>query len=109
MPIYIDILIRAILAYFTLFILTRLMGKRELSQMTFFDYIVGISIGTLTGALATDTNKNFTTILPALIVFALLQIITAYLSLKSYTFRKIFEGSKTVLIKNGKILEKKYA
>ena len=106
MPTYLDILTRAILAYFTLFALTRLMGKREISQMTFFDYIVGITIGTLTGALITDTNKNFTTILPALIVFTLFQIITAYLSLKNRTFRKIFDGSKTILVKNGKILEK---
>ena len=106
MPSYLNIIIRAIFAYFTLLTLTRSMGKREVSQMTFFDYIVGITIGTLTGALVTDTNKNFTTILPALIIFALFQIITAYLSLKNRTFRKIFDGSKTVLIKNGKILEK---
>lgn len=105
MPLYLIISIRATLAYLSLLIMTRLMGKREISQLTFFDYVVGISIGTVAGSLAIDTTKAFTNILPALIVFGLLQILTSYLSLKSKGFRKISGGSPTVLIRNGKIIE----
>ncbi len=106
MPQYIEISIRAILAYITLFILTRVMGKREISQLSFFDYVVGITIGTLTGSMAVDTSKPLVSILPALLVFAAFQIIISYFSLKSTKFRKFVDGKPTILIKNGNILEK---
>lgn len=106
MPEYIDITIRAIFAYLALFVLTRLMGKREISQLTFFDYVVGIIIGTVTGSMAVDTTKSPLTILPAVIVFAAFQIISSYLSLKSDKFRKFVDGNPTVLIENGNIIEK---
>lgn len=106
MPEYIDITIRAIFAYLALFVLTRLMGKREISQLTFFDYVVGIIIGTVTGSMAVDTTKSPWAILPAVIVFATFQIISSYLSLKSDKFRKFVDGTPTVLIENGNIIEK---
>lgn len=106
MPEYIDITIRAIFAYLALFLLTRLMGKREISQLTFFDYVVGIIIGTVTGSMAVDTTKSPWAILPAVIVFATFQIISSYLSLKSDKFRKFVDGTPTVLIENGNIIEK---
>src|SRR5690554_1406098 len=46
--------IRGTIAYLTLLVLTRLMGKRQVSQLTFFDYIVGITIGSIAGTLTTD-------------------------------------------------------
>ncbi|WZL74236.1 DUF421 domain-containing protein [Clostridiaceae bacterium 35-E11] len=106
MPNYMNIIIRSIMAYFTLFLLARIMGKREISQMTYFDYIVGITIGSMTAYLALDNSQKFTAILPALLIFAIFQIASAYLSLKSITFRKIADGTSTMLIKHGKVLEK---
>jgi len=106
MPDFLEITIRAILAYFTLLLLARLMGKREISQLTFFDYIVGISIGSITGNLITNTTLSFLTLLPAIIVFSSLQIIISYITLKSPSLRTLFKGTKTVLIENGNINEK---
>jgi len=56
--------------------------------------------------LSIATNQSFTTILPALLIFGGFQIITSYISLKNLTFRKVVTGSATMLIKDGKVLEK---
>lgn len=106
MPDYMMILYRAIFSYLALFILTKAMGKREISQMTFFDYVVGITIGSITAILATDLTKDFWTFFPAITVFAIFQILTSTLSLKSKRIRKLLEGSKTALIENGQINER---
>lgn len=109
MPIYIDITIRAVLTYVTLLLLTRLMGKREISQMTFFDYIVGITIGSISAQMSTTLNSTWLQMLPAAVVFSLFQIVSAYLEQKSVKFRNIVDGSPTILIKNGKVLEENVA
>ena len=109
MPAYLQIFLRAIISYLVLLVMTRMMGKREISQMTFFDYIVGITIGSLTAVVATDIRMNWYDALPALLVFGAFQIISAFFSMKSIKFRKLVDGSSTVLIKNGKILEENLA
>lgn len=100
-----DIAIRSLISYLVLFALARLMGKREISQITFFDYIVGITIGSMTAIMATDTSAKWYHILPALFVFASTQIVTAYISLKSTRFRDFVDGKSTVLIENGSIIK----
>lgn len=106
MPDYLNILIRSILSYMILFSLTRLMGKREIAQLTFFDYVVGISIGSIAANMTLNLNNDFYEMIPALVVFALFQLIHSILALKSKIFRKVTEGVERLLIENGKILEK---
>jgi uncharacterized membrane protein YcaP (DUF421 family) len=106
MPGYVQIALRAILSYLVLLVLTRLMGKRELSQMTYFDYIVGITIGSLTASMAMETSKGWLDLLPALLIFGAFQIISAFISIKSFGFRKLVNSSPTILVDHGKILER---
>jgi uncharacterized membrane protein YcaP (DUF421 family) len=106
MPIYIQIATRAVASYAVLLLLTRIMGKREISQMTFFDYCVGITIGSITASMAVETSITWYNILPALVIFCLFQIIFSYISIKSRVFRKIVDGTPNILIKNGKVMEK---
>ena len=56
MPEIIAVVIRAAIAFFLLLLMTRLMGKTQLSQLSFFDYIVGITIGSTASTLATNTE-----------------------------------------------------
>ena len=106
MPVYLNITIRSIMTYLTLFVLARAMGKREIAQITFFDYIVGISIGSIAAQVSTNLNSTWVQMLPALIVFAVFQIANAILSQKSIKFRNIVDGSPTILIKQGEILDR---
>lgn len=105
MPAYISIIIRSAAVYFVLLIITRLMGKREVSQLTFFDYTVGITIGSMAGIMAVDTTIAWIDILPGVLILGALQIITALISLKSIAFRKLINGTPTILIENGRIIE----
>lgn len=99
-------IIRSLIAFFSLLVLVRLTGKQQMSELTFFDYVVGITIGSIAATLSVQLNQNTTATLAGLIIWGLLPILLAYLSLHSVWIRKVVEGEATVVIENGKILEK---
>lgn len=87
----------------------RLMGKQQMSELTFFDYIVGITIGSIAATLSVQLNQNTTATLAGLGVWSILPIMLAYFSMKHVWVRKLVEGEATVVIENGKILETQLA
>ncbi len=89
-----------------LFTFTRIMGKKQVSQLTFFDYVSGISIGSIAAAFAVDETIGYTKGLTGLVVYALFPILLSYASLKSFTIRKLLDGKPSILIQNGKIVDK---
>ncbi|MHB1314252.1 MAG: DUF421 domain-containing protein [Christensenellales bacterium] len=97
--------LKSVVSVVVLFVLTRIMGKQQIAQLTFFDYVVGISIGSLAGAFAVDNVVTYPIGLTGMVIFALFSILLSYLSLKSYRARKLLEGQPTILIANGRILE----
>jgi len=97
--------VSSVIAIIVLFILTRIMGKKQMAQLNFFDYVVGISIGSIASEYAVVNNIHLAEGLTALIVFTLFSLVLSYISVKSYKGRKILDGSPSVLIENGKILE----
>lgn len=52
------VLIRSLIAFFTLLLLVRLMGKQQVAELTFFDYVVGITIGSIASTLSVSVNQN---------------------------------------------------
>lgn len=105
MPEYVLILIRSVLSFVVLLILARIMGKQQLSQLTFFDYVVGITIGDIASSLAVDQNLKVANGLIGLVIWALFSVLMALISMKSYRFRKLTSGKPAVVIKGGKIQE----
>lgn len=105
MPEFIMILIRAIISFVVLFLMTRWMGKTQLSQLTFFDYVVGITIGSIAATLSVDQNVKMINGLVSILVWAIFPILISLINLKSYHFRKFTDGRPTVLVENGKIIE----
>ncbi len=71
-----------------LFFLTKLMGNREMSQLTMFDYINSITIGSIAAEMATSLESNFIQPLTAMVVYTLLITLTALISSKSMLFRR---------------------
>lgn len=100
-----DVIIRSLVSVTLLFSLARLMGKKQIAQLTFFDYIVGISIGSIAAGFAIDSTISYTHGIAALIIYALFPIITSFISRKSIKGRTILGGTPTVLIQNGKLVE----
>lgn len=88
-----------------LFVLTRIMGKKQLSQLTFFDYVVGISIGSIAAEFAVDSSINYAKGITGLIIYSLFPIILSLISLKNYKARKLLDGKPTILVNNGQIVE----
>jgi len=105
MPDWLDIVIRSVVAIAYLFLLTKIIGKRQIRQLTYIEYIVGIAIGSIAAIMATDMDGPIYHSLIALTIFALFPVLLDWLSMKSKTVRKIVDGNATILIKDGKILE----
>jgi uncharacterized membrane protein YcaP (DUF421 family) len=99
------ILIRALLSFLVLLILARLMGHQHISQLTFFDYVVGITIGSIAATASVDQNVKILNGIAGLLVWGILPIIISLLNLKSYRFRRLTDGQPIVLVQNGKIME----
>lgn len=86
-----------------LFILTKLMGYRQMSQMSMFDYINGITIGSIAAEMSTSLENNFVEPLTAMIVYALSALFLSWFSSKSIKARKVIEGAPLVLLNNGEL------
>ena len=101
-----SISIKSIVAALVLFILTRIMGKKQISQLTFFDYVVGISIGSIAASLSVDQRISFIDGITSMMIWTLVPLVFSYLSAKSIKTRRLLDGTPTILIQNGKIIEK---
>lgn len=106
MPIVVVIIIRATLAFFVLLIMARLMGKPHISQLTFFDYATGITIGSIAAAMSIDTSVETISAAVGILVWSGLSIALEKLVLKNLPARMILQGEPTVVIRNGKLMEK---
>ena len=100
-----ELIFRLVIAFATLIILTRLIGRKEISQMTFFNFVSAISIGTLGASLAIDSTISITNGLLALVAWSVFTIFMSYLDIKSPKFRVAVEGEPIILIKKGQIME----
>ncbi|HHV98925.1 MAG TPA: DUF421 domain-containing protein [Clostridiaceae bacterium] len=105
MPITLVVVIRSIIAFFVLLLLVRLIGKQQVAQLTFFDYVLGITIGSTASTLSVQVNENTLATLVGMTVWAMLTILLGYLDLHNTWLRKLISGKATVVIENGKILE----
>ena len=93
------------IAILALFILTRTMGKKQMAQLNFFDYVIGISIGSIAAEYAVVRDVHLVEGLTALMTFTLFSLVLSYMGIKSYRGRKILDGIPSILIENGKVIE----
>ena len=98
-------ILKGIVIYVLAFILTRNIGTKLISQMNFFDFIMGVSMGSIIANAIID--KQFATLsaTTTLILFAILTVFTRYLSLKNFTLRKLINSEPITLVENGTIVD----
>lgn len=99
------VFVRTVFFIVVLFFLTKLMGKKQISQLNFFDYIVGITIGSIVADISLDLEKNFIEGLICLLLFGLFSFLMSYITMHSIKFRRFINGVPTILIENNKIIE----
>ncbi|OZI10222.1 hypothetical protein CEW92_18215 [Bacillaceae bacterium SAS-127] len=105
MPQWLDVTIRSLSFLFVLFVITKIIGKRQISQLSFFEYITGITIGSIAAEVSTVRERSIIDGLIAISVWGLIPLLAGYFALKSKAFRGVVEGKSTIFIKDGKILE----
>ena len=106
MEIIITSAIRILITYFSLLYLTRLMGRKMISQMTFFDFVVGVIVGSVAANMSVDKQQSFTSGITILFVLTLTVLLIDYINLKSFFALKNTESEPVVVIKNGLIVDK---
>ena len=97
--------IRTVIIAVIIFFLTKQLGKKQISQLSFFDYIVGITIGSTVADIALDIEKNFIGGIISLVIFVMIAYFISIITMKSITARRFFTGVPTVLVEKGKIIE----
>ncbi|MED4165038.1 DUF421 domain-containing protein [Halalkalibacterium halodurans] len=100
-----NVLIRGAVGFLVLLVLARIMGKKHITDMTYYEYIVGIAIGSIAAELTFSPHVRMSNFLFGMIIWAIFPMVLSKLELKSFRFRSLAEGEPTVLIENGKILE----
>lgn len=97
------VMIRTLFFYIFILIIFRIMGKREIGQLSILDLVVSILIAEMV-AISIENNKDplIMTVLP-IILLVVLQIVAAYIALKHNKFRSILEGKPSLIINKGKI------
>ena len=100
------VILRTIIMLAILFILTKIMGKKQVSQMNIYDYLIGITIGSVAADISLDIKKDLVAGIVALIIYGLSGVLVTYLTLKNIKLRRLLIGVPTVLINDGKIIEK---
>ena len=91
-----------------LFVLTKIMGNREMSQLTMFDYIVSITIGSIAAEMATSLENDFMEPVVAMIVYGLVTVFISYITCKSLNMRRFFTGRAKILLDNGRLYRKNF-
>ncbi|MBB3114739.1 uncharacterized membrane protein YcaP (DUF421 family) [Paenibacillus phyllosphaerae] len=100
-----EMIVRTTLSFLILLALARILGKKQLSQLTFFNYVTGITIGSIAADIAGESETPFLNGLTSLIWWSLLTIAVGYIGLKSSKARILVDGQPTIVIKEGRILK----
>ncbi|UCZ52595.1 DUF421 domain-containing protein [Bacillus shivajii] len=100
-----QVLVRGLIGFIVLLVLARIMGKKQINQITYFEYIVGIAIGSIAAELTFSPDIRISNFVFGMVIWSMLPIVVSKIELKSYGFRMLTEGKPTVVIENGKILE----
>ena len=91
-----------------LFILTKIMGQREMSQLSIFDYFITITIGSIAAELSTSLEDNFVQPVIAMIVYALITLIVSILNTKFVKLRPFLSGKTLILYDDGTLFKENF-
>ena len=101
-----DVILRSLVSLVTLFLVTKMIGKKQVSQFSLFDYVIGISIGNFAAELALNLESEYLHGIVAVVLFGIVAYLVNLITMKNLKIRQFFIGQPTLLIENGKILYK---
>lgn len=98
------VIYRGLISLIVLFLVTKMLGKKQVSQLSLFDYVIGISIGNFAAEMTVNLETNEVNGIVAVLVFGLVAYIVSFATMKSIYLRRFFIGKPTVIIQDGKLL-----
>lgn len=101
-PIF-GVLINSSVAFVYLFVISKILGKKQIAQLEFIDYTIGISLGSIAAEMATNTETPFYFFLIAMTIFLVLALLVAVVGRKNTFLKRILKGKPLTLIYDGKI------
>lgn len=99
-----EMIIRSTFAFFAILLLARIIGKKQLSQLTFFHYVTGITFGSIAAEISAIVETPFLDGLVSLIWWTVLTLLVTFLTLKSKKARVLFDDKPMVVIQDGQLL-----
>lgn len=101
-----DIILRTLISALVLFILAKVMGRKQVGQLNTFDYIIGITIGSIAAEMTINQEIGYWVCIVSMITLAIIGILISYVTTKSIALRRLITGTPIILIEDGKIIEK---
>lgn len=99
-------LARTLAGFSVLLLMTRLLGKKQLGQLTYFTYITGIALGNIAGDMVVHRDITMTSGITGLVAWALLSIAMELIALKSSRARVLLDGEPSIVVKKGVIQDR---
>ncbi len=103
---FLNVILSSLGSIIVLFILSKLIGNKQISNMTLFDYINGITIGSIAAEMATALQGDFILPLIAMVIYALVSLGISRMAIKSIKLRRFFIGRSIILLDNGRLYKK---
>lgn len=102
---FLKVILTSISSAVALFIIAKILGHKQMSQLDFFDYITGITIGSIAAEMATELESPWKPLL-AMVVYGLITFLLTLTANKFPKSRKFFNGTPTIIMDNGKLYRK---
>ena len=102
---FFKLILTSLLSVISLFIIAKIMGHKQVAQLDFFDYINGITIGSIAAELATDLETPWKPLV-AMLIYGMIAVVLSLATSKFPKIRKYVNGTPTILMNNGKIYRK---
>ncbi len=99
----VKVLLLASLSYVTLFVISKILGKKQIAELDFIDYVTGISIGSIAAEMATETETPFYYYILAMVVFLVFDVFITLLGRKTNFFKRFLRGAPIILINKGEV------
>lgn len=101
----VNVILTSLLSVAALFVIAKIMGHKQLSQLDFFDYICGITIGSIAAELATDIESPIKPLV-ALVIYGLVSVVLSFITHKFPKTRKFINGAPSIIMNDGKLYRK---
>ena len=99
------ILIKSFASIIALFLFTKLMGKKQVSQLNMFDYVLGITIGSVAAEIAVNLETEFYKGIIVMVVYTIISIVVSFITNKIIVCRRLLTGVPIILMERGQLIE----